>query len=94
MVSRGEGRVNRAAEPGLEEGHGLSCKEEEEKEVNALQEVSGVRGGPSSSPPQQGCCHQPEKVTNGHCHQHGQGSGTPPWHIPGWMVPIWPQITL
>lgn len=31
VVSRGEGRVNRATEPSLE-GPGLSCKEEEEKE--------------------------------------------------------------
>lgn len=51
MVSRGEGRVNRVTAPSLEEGHGLSCKEEEEKEVSQLQEVSGVWSGSSSSPP-------------------------------------------
>lgn len=62
VVSRGEGRVNRAAEPGLE-GPGQSCKEEEEKESSQLHEVSRVRGGPSSFSPWQGCCHQLEKVS-------------------------------
>lgn len=62
VVSRGEGRVNRAAEPGLE-GPGQSCKEEEEKESSQLHEVSRVWGGPSYFSPWQGCCHQLEKVS-------------------------------
>lgn len=96
MVSRGEGRVNGATEPSLKEGHGLSCKEEEEEECDTLQEVSGVWGGPSSSPPWQGCCHQPAKVTMASVTNlaRAQGPPLPLWHIPSWTVPIWPQITL
>lgn len=60
MVSWGEAGP---LSPAMSKGHSLSCKEEEEKEFKALPEVSGVWGGPSSSPPRQGCCHQPEKVT-------------------------------
>lgn len=49
VVSRGEGRVNRAAEPGLE-GPGQSCKEEEESLANFMKSPgSGV--APLLSPP-------------------------------------------
>lgn len=49
VVSRGEGRVNRAAEPGLE-GPGLSCKEEEES-LASFTKSPGSGVAPLLSPP-------------------------------------------
>lgn len=93
MVSRGEGRGNRAAEPSLEEGRGLSCKEEEEKEVSQLQEVSGVWSGSSSSPPWRGCYQQTERVAMTSITNLARAQRPPTAH--SWlMVPSRPQITL
>lgn len=92
MVSRGECMASRAPEPGLEEGHGLSCKEEEEEEgQHAPRSLWGL-GWPLLFPPMAGLLSSARKGHYGQCQQ--LLPPMPPWHIPGWTVPIWPQITL